>query len=467
MSACAGSQGISSNGNAEPLDRRHGRLLGLVQRARARHPARTSRLYRERPVGRSGPRGGGRDARGGGLGTRKYRSPSCFISLAASSASAPRPQNTSTRPGPRIAPPVSWLRTKRLTGPHATRPSGSRRGRSVRTKASAAGGNSRASVAMERAGVSGTPRLPRGGPSSRRKKTTDWLCRRTRARSAGFCCEPGADRVHRDALLGQPSLVDQEPPDRPVRAAVGGRRPDPDLAPVREAKGAAALHLHEEDVDGIPGPRQGPGGRAEAAGLDLRPAEGARVAPAAGVVRRQPEDRDGIVGPLPVRDLDDGLVIAGQQHGAVEPADARQHVELGEHPLLEHLGRRIVGQQHDQAAQPRRVLRRSSRAGIRTPSGGRAAGGRASRGSARSRSAASPRRRRRAATGARDRRWAGAPRPTGRGTARGSSRGPRPGHQDRDRREAQRLHARAAVREAPRRPPGKRRSGGLDPLRLP
>ena len=39
---------------------------------------------------------------------------------------------------------------------------------------------------MERAGVSGTPRLPRGGPSSRLKKTTDWLCRKTRTRSDGF-----------------------------------------------------------------------------------------------------------------------------------------------------------------------------------------------------------------------------------------------------------------------------------------
>ena len=41
-------------------------------------------------------------------------------------------------------------------------------------------------MAIDRAGVSGTPRLPSGGPSSRRKKTTDWLWRRTRLRSDGF-----------------------------------------------------------------------------------------------------------------------------------------------------------------------------------------------------------------------------------------------------------------------------------------
>jgi hypothetical protein len=47
---------------------------------------------------------------------------------------------------------------------------------------------------------------------------------------------------------------------------------------------------------------------------------------------------------LPIRGFDHGLVVAGEEHGAVEPADARQHVELREDPLLDDLRRRIAGE---------------------------------------------------------------------------------------------------------------------------
>jgi hypothetical protein len=60
---------------------------------------------------------------------------------------------------------------------------------------------------------------------------------------------------------------------------------------------------------------------------------------------------------LPIRGFDHGLVVAGEEHGAVEPADARQHVELREDPLLDDLRRRIAGEQHEQSAQAVRVLR--------------------------------------------------------------------------------------------------------------
>jgi hypothetical protein len=73
--------------------------------------------------------------------------------------------------------------------------------------------------------------------------------------------------------------------------------------------------------------------------------------------RRQAENRDGVRGASPVRGFDHGLVVACEQHGAVESSDARQHVELRENPLLDDLWRRIAGEQHEQSAQTVRVLR--------------------------------------------------------------------------------------------------------------
>jgi hypothetical protein len=92
--------------------------------------------------------------------------------------------------------------------------------------------------------------------------------------------QPRTDRVHGDRLFGEAPLVDEQPPDRPVRVAVGACGTDPDLASVRKAKGTAPLDLHEEDVDGIACPGERPGGSPESASLDLCAAEEAGISPA-------------------------------------------------------------------------------------------------------------------------------------------------------------------------------------------
>ena len=193
------------------------------------------------------------------------------MSPAAKAARSPRPQKKSTRPAPRIAPPVSWFRTKRARGVQRTAPSAAARAARSRGRRGRRAGKSRASVATERPGVRGRPRLPSGGPASGRKKTYDSLCCRTRWRSLGVGRQPGADRLHRHRLPGHVTLLDQQPPDRPVRPAVGARVADPLLPAVREAQRAAPLDLHEEDVDRVARPRELEAATGEPARVDLRP----------------------------------------------------------------------------------------------------------------------------------------------------------------------------------------------------
>ena len=80
----------------------------------------------------------------------------------------------------------------------------------------------------------------------------------------------------------------------------------------------------------------------------------------------------GYLGARPVGGIDHGLVVAGQEHRAVVPSHAREHVELGEDTLLEHLRRRVAGEEHEEPAQPRRVLRgRHAPRAEREPASGR------------------------------------------------------------------------------------------------
>ena len=131
-----------------------------------------------------------------------------------------------------------------------------RTGRMVRTNASAPRGNTRGSVAMDRPGVRVTPRLPNGAPGITRKNTYDSLWRSTRGCSYGIRVEPLAQDAHGHRLAGDPALVDEQLRDAPIGAPVRRRVPEPQLAAAGKAERPAALDLHEEDVDRIPGPRQ-------------------------------------------------------------------------------------------------------------------------------------------------------------------------------------------------------------------
>ena len=76
----------------------------------------------------------------------------------------------STRPWPVIAPPVSCTTPKRRTGTGAGAPGVAAAGSVVSIQAIPPFGTSRASIASERPGVSGTWMLPSGPSSTRRKK---------------------------------------------------------------------------------------------------------------------------------------------------------------------------------------------------------------------------------------------------------------------------------------------------------
>ncbi len=80
---------------------------------------------------------------------------------ATSSLSSPWPVKRSTRSAPRMAPPVSWLRTKR---PNLSQPvircRASKTGFSHSIQARAPSGNRRGSLATLRQGVSRAPKVP-------------------------------------------------------------------------------------------------------------------------------------------------------------------------------------------------------------------------------------------------------------------------------------------------------------------
>src|SRR5258706_415314 len=86
----------------------------------------------------------------------------------------------------KAAEEAAGVSTKRPTDFQPIRPPGISTGRVVRTNASAPRGKTRGSVAIDRPGVSGTPRLPTGVPDSTRKNTYASLYRSTRARSSGW-----------------------------------------------------------------------------------------------------------------------------------------------------------------------------------------------------------------------------------------------------------------------------------------
>ena len=93
----------------------------------------------------------------------KIELPGCLRCPAASSAYGPLPQKKSARPGPVIAPPVSWFNMNRRQSTQVVIfPRRSTNGLWVTAKVSAAGGKSFLSNARDRPGVSVTFREPRG-----------------------------------------------------------------------------------------------------------------------------------------------------------------------------------------------------------------------------------------------------------------------------------------------------------------
>src|SRR6266852_6098222 len=104
--------------------------------------------------------------------SRKKSFPVCCMCPAAISACAPLPQNRSIRPGPVMALPVSWLKTKREAGCQAViSPCAFSTGCCSWTNANPPGGKRRWSVAIERPGTRINPRLPWGPWATGRKKT--------------------------------------------------------------------------------------------------------------------------------------------------------------------------------------------------------------------------------------------------------------------------------------------------------